>query len=41
MRHLRPLIGVPNMTTAKNAVARTLSWEMAVNTEALTRANAG
>ena len=41
VRHLRTLTGVPSINTAKKAVASTLSWEMAVNTEALMRSRAG
>ena len=41
VRHLRPLMVVPSMSTAKNAVARTFSCDIAVNTAASMRSSAG
>ena len=41
VRHLRPLMGVPSMSTAKNAVASTFSCDIAVKTLALIRSSAG
>ena len=40
VRHLRPLMVVPSMSTAKNAVARTFSCDIAVKTAASMRSSA-